>query len=250
MREDVKEAIDRVWPDDIVEMSSFDTEESYFYDVHPKLLRAFQRIKNVHPVHEREADPDPVWFDGSDPDEDPADHFETSRSYHLFFVSPEGKDFAFETEIETIAEPEFIDEESKEDEWEETLVEVRGTGRTGWSVAVSLVAPFALIKFGEMTSFADGSTSEPQIESFGETAPGESIAPEEHFRKTSPREYKILLNLREKIAGILEASKIAVLPEEELRMPVPWLRPSNETITAIEGRPLRVFDAFFFSENL
>jgi hypothetical protein len=39
-------------------------------------------------------------------------------------------------------------------------------------------------------------------------------------------------------------------PEEELRIPVPWLRPGKETIAAIESRPLRVFDAFFFSENL
>jgi hypothetical protein len=250
VREDVKEAIDRVWPDDIVEMS-FDADESYFYDVYPKLVSALHRIKSVHHIHEREADPGPVWFDGSDPDDDPPDHFETSRSYHLFFVSPVGKDFLFETEIETIGEPEFIGEESEEDEWEETLVEVRGTGRTGWVVAVSLVAPYAVIKFGEMTNYEDGDTTEPGIESYSEYDAGESIAPQENFRKTaSPRAYKILLNLREKIAGILETSKIAVLPEEELRIPVPWLRPGKETMAAIEGRPLSVFDAFFFSENL
>jgi hypothetical protein len=52
LRKDVQEAIDRVWPDGIVEMS-LDPGESYFFDVHPKLSRAFRRITNTQIVYER-----------------------------------------------------------------------------------------------------------------------------------------------------------------------------------------------------
>ncbi len=251
LRADVKDAIDRVWPDGIVELS-FDPDESYFYEVHPRLSRAFDRIENTHLVHEREADGGPVWWDQSDPEEDPPDECERSRSYHLFFVSPDGEDFVFETEAEGFAEPEFISEEFEEAGWEDNPIPARipGTGRTGWVVAVSLVAPFAVVELGDMTNFEDGSTTEPEIESHGATAEGQPINPEEHFRETaSPRAYEILLKLRAKIAGFLEKSGIAVLPEEEWRKPVPWLRGGADTIPGIEGRPVRVLNAFFFSEE-
>jgi hypothetical protein len=188
LRADVKDVIDRVWPGGIVEMS-FDPDESYFYEVHPKLPRAFHHIKNVHLVHEREADGGPVWWDQSDPEEDPPDEIERSRSYHLFFVSPEGKNFEFETEAEGFAEPELTGEEFEEAGWEDSPIEARipGTVRTGWVVAVSLLAPFAVIELGDVATFEDGSTTEPDIESYGETAEGEPINPEEHFRKTAGR---------------------------------------------------------------
>jgi hypothetical protein len=52
-----------------------------------------------------------------------------------------------------------------------------------------------------------------------------------------------------RISGILEKYGIAVLPAEEWRKPVPWLRADGDTLIGIEGKVIRVFDAFFF-ENL
>jgi hypothetical protein len=57
LRRDVQEAIDRVWPAGIVELS-FDSDESYFCEIYPKLSRAFHRIRNARLVCEREADED------------------------------------------------------------------------------------------------------------------------------------------------------------------------------------------------
>jgi len=37
LREDVREAIEHAWPDGVVEMA-FDSDESWFQDVHPKLV--------------------------------------------------------------------------------------------------------------------------------------------------------------------------------------------------------------------
>jgi hypothetical protein len=251
LRADVREAIERVWMHGIVELP-FDPDESYFHEVHPKLQSAFRKIKEAQLLHERGADGGPVWWDQSDPKEDPPDDFERTRSYHLFFVTPVGRDFGFETEAEGFAEPEFTGEEFDEAEWEDNLIPTRiaGRGRMGWVVAVSLVAPIAVIEAGNLTTYEDGSWTEPDIEFDGETADNEPFNREEHFRKTAgPRAYKTLMNLRAKIAGILEKLRIAVLPAEEWREPVPWLRGTEDTIAGIEGRPVRVLDAFFFSEE-
>ena len=88
LREDVREAIDRAWPDGVVDMA-FDADESYFWDVYPKLAAAVQRIKGAQLVHKREPEGGPVWFDHSDPEEDPPDDQERSRSYHLLLRLPD-----------------------------------------------------------------------------------------------------------------------------------------------------------------
>jgi hypothetical protein len=116
LRRDVQEAIDRVWPDGIVELS-FDSDESYFCEIYPKLSKVFHRIRNARLVQEREANGGPIWWDQPDPEEDPPDEIERSRSYHLFFVSPEGKAFTFETEAEGFEEPELTTEEFEEAGW-------------------------------------------------------------------------------------------------------------------------------------
>src|SRR6185369_16484581 len=97
LRRDVQEAIDRAWPDGLVELS-FDPDESYFCEVHPKLSQAFQRIPHAQLLQEREAEGGPIWWDNSDPEEDPPDEHKRAHSYHLFFVSPEDAAFRFETE--------------------------------------------------------------------------------------------------------------------------------------------------------
>jgi hypothetical protein len=107
LRKDVQAAMDRVWPDGIVEMS-FDRDASYFCEVHPKLSSALHRIPHAQLLREREGEGGPIWWGDSDPEEDPPDDMKNSRSYHLFFVSPEGESFTFETETEGISEPEFM----------------------------------------------------------------------------------------------------------------------------------------------
>jgi hypothetical protein len=54
------------------------------------------------------------------------------------------------------------------------------------------------------------------------------------------------VSLRAKIAGILEGFGVTVLPVEEWWKPVRWLRGSEETFIGLDGRALRVLDAFFF----
>ncbi len=249
LRSDVQEAIARVWPDDIVELP-FDLDESYFWGIHLELSRAFQRMQNARLVQEYEAEGGPIWWgeSGSDPDEDPPDEIGHSRSYHRFFVSPEGTAFTFETEAEGI-EPEFMTEEFEEAGWADDALASRipGSGRIGWVVAVSLLEPLAVIEFGDVVSYEDGSTTEAEIESCAHTVDGEPIRPEEQLRKyRGTQAYKRLVSLREKISGLLEKTGITVLPAEEWRKPVPWLRSGEECLIGLQGKPIRVLDAFFF----
>jgi hypothetical protein len=248
LRKDVKEAIDRVWPGRIVE-TPFDSDESYFHEVHATLSMAFARIPHTRLVSEREAEGGPAWWDDADHEEGLINYTEPSRSYHVFFVSPDGEAFTYETEIET--EPESLAEDFEEADWgEDPPVElVPGEGRTGWVVAVSLLAPFAVVEFGDMATFEDGARDEAEIEPYVLTADGKRIDLEAQFRKMKGEEaYKTLVALRAKISGILETWGIAVLPAEEWRKPVPWLRGGEETLMGVEDREVRVLDAFFFED--
>jgi hypothetical protein len=250
LRKDVQEAIDRVWPAGTVEMP-FEWDDSYFHRVQKKLSGTFDRIPHAR-LFEREAEREPIWWDDADPEDDLPDNMERSRSYHVFFVSPDGEAFAYETEIETVNEPEFMTEDFEEAGWGEgpPVVRVQGKGRTGWAVAVSLLAPFAVIELGDVAVYEDGATDEAEIESYAYTADGKRIDLEEQFRKMKGAEaYKTLLGLRAKIAGILERCGIAVLPAEEWRKPVPGLRGGEDTPMGIQGRAVRVLDAFFFEDS-
>ncbi len=244
LRTDVREAIERAWPDGVVEMA-FDSDESWFHDVYPKLASALRRIEGAQLAHEREPVPRPVWFHDSDDDDDPPlDDQEPSRSYHLFFVCPEGEAFNDETEIETIAEPHWDEDE---DESELSMETVAGSGRTGLAVAVSLIAPFAVITLSDMETYEDGSFSEPTVESHGFTETGQRIDPETEFLKSRGEQaFQMLLKLRGRVCDMLDKHGIGVLPETEWRKPVPWLRAGDEVFAGTVPEPVRVLDALFF----
>jgi hypothetical protein len=145
---------------------------------------------------------------------------EPSRSYHLFFVCPEGEAFR-----EVVA----------------------GTVRTGWSVCVSLLAPFAVITLSDMSTFEDGCSSGPSLEPQAFTETGQRIDPEAEFRKSKgERAFQVLMKLRDRICGILEKHGIVVLPEAEWLKPVAWLRSDEAVFAETAGEPIRVLDAFFF----
>src|SRR5260370_32183734 len=98
LRSDVVAAIQRAWPGGVVEMP-FGSEESWFWDVHPKLVTAFQRLKGVRLLHGSGAEEMPRWRDTDE--EDFLHDSDLSHSYQLFFVVPEGDAFTFETQLET-----------------------------------------------------------------------------------------------------------------------------------------------------
>jgi hypothetical protein len=230
LRKDVEEAIGRLWPDGMVTMN-VDYEDSWFLAVQPKLARAWNRLKGAQLIFEREAEGGPIWRPASDPDQEPPGERAANRSYHLYFVVPDGVRFEFTTEME--------------DNIDGRIEKVHGNGQTGWCVAVSLLAPFAVITLGERIAYENGDVMEPTLESYLETIEGDPIDPEQHFREMVAEEaFSHLTAVRRKIVGTLEKLGVTVLPQEEWKKRVSKSRvgdgPSRE--------PVRVLDALFYEE--
>jgi hypothetical protein len=185
-------------------------------------------------VYEREAGGGPGWNEGSDPDEDPPDWSEPTRSYHLFFLSPSGPRCSFDTET---LEP---DEDGVERRF-------AGQGRVGHTVAVSLVASFALVALNEFETFENGSRSEPGIQFEGFDLHGKRLDAEEHYLEMFGEETMgILADQRGRIARALQEEGIAVLLEEHLNTSLPWLQAGEDVVQGFTGEPLTLRDAFFF----
>ena len=69
LRDDVREAIELSLPNNVVELT-FDPDDSYFWDVRPKLERALAKVGNAMLMFERDVEDDTG-----------------ARSYFLYFVS-------------------------------------------------------------------------------------------------------------------------------------------------------------------
>lgn len=120
-------------------------------------------------LHESGPGDAPPWTD--EDDDELAYHIALSQSYHLFFVVPKDEAFPFETQFEGDREPEFEEllERPASGGDDTDMIAAQGRGYRGWSVAVSLVVPFAAITLSEYTVFDDGficnplSTATPRI---------------------------------------------------------------------------------------
>lgn len=225
-RKDIHKAIERLWPNGLVELS-VDFEDSWFVELQPKVTHALRSLKGSQLLFEREAQGDPVWRPESD--QAPPEECAPDRSYHLYFIVPEGDSFEFTTE--------------SEDYIEGGIETVHGVGRTGWCVAVSLLAPFAVITLGESIEYENGETMEPTLESPLAAMDGSAIDPLERFREMVAEEaFSRLMAVQRKIAEILEKCGIAVLPDREWKKPVSRLR-AGDGVSLRE--PLRVLDAPF-----
>ncbi|MGO9271361.1 MAG: hypothetical protein ACLQOO_14065 [Terriglobia bacterium] len=185
-------------------------------------------------------------------DEDPPDWDEHSRSYHVFFLSPNGARFKYETEHEVLGEDEFDDEEAENEEFGEETEPgqariVKGHGRIGLAVAVSVVAPFALITLDRLVNFEDGSETEPDLGPSVFTEEGEAMDPTAYILELAGKDAPpVLRDLSARIAGILERHQISVLAPEDARKLVPWLQGGEEVFAGVGGQPITVREAFFF----
>ncbi len=225
-------AIERAWPDGVVEM--IDLDEAPFRDKYPALKARLSRISGSELVYEREPEGGPRWHEGSNPHEDPPDWSEPTRSYHLFFLSPSDPRCSFGTET---VEP---DQEGVERRFE-------GEGRVGHTVAVSVVAPFALVALNQYETFENGSRSEPGIELHVFDLEMKRLDAERHCLELFGEEsMRILAEQRKWIARILKEHALSVLPDECLDTPLPWLRAGEDLLQDSTKKPLTVRDAFFF----
>ena len=226
----IADAIRDAWPDGVIDLS-VDWDDAPFWEAYTKLKAALSHIPRSAIFYEREPEGGPRWGETSNPDEDPPDWHDESRSYCLFFVSSTDDRLKFATDT---VEP---DEEGVERRFQ-------GEGRIGYVVAASLVAPFAAVTLDQMEVFENGSRSEPDVEPHIFGLDGRKVNSDDHYRElVDEAGFMVLRTLRAEIVRVLGARAIAVIPEEDLERPVRWLRTSEEVVV---GEPITVWDAFFF----
>ncbi len=199
-----------LWPEGVIQM--FQLQESAFWDLHPKLDRKLRGIKGVRVVFERPPE-QPVELS-----EDPDDGVvllldEPARSYYLYFLSPTRPEFHYR-----------IDRTPA------------GQGDIGLVLALSLVAPVAMMRGARREDFEDGTTLVPEVT--GDNALAPVTLP--------PGSEPIIDSLIQSITKIVDAAEIMVLPPALLQVPVDWLTADPDL--ALDG-PVTVQDAFFFSER-
>jgi hypothetical protein len=228
----VADAIRQAWPDGVIDMP-VDSDDAPFWDVCPRLKAALSHIPQGAVFYERDPRGGPKWDETSNPDEDPPGWHAGSRSYYLFFVSSTDERCTFATDT---LEP---DEEGIERRFQ-------GKGRIGYVVAVSLVAPFALVTLDQMEAFENGTKSEPDVEPHIFDPQGR-VDSEDYYRELLDEAgFMALRTLRAEIVRVLGKYPVAVIPQEDLDRPVRWLRASEDVVVGLAGEPITVRDAFFF----
>jgi hypothetical protein len=233
---DVVQLVRKLFPEGIVELPG-DFDEVDIEAASADVRKRLTDIEGADLLYEQDPRGGPVWNDDADPEEDPPTDFEHSRSYMLMFLALRGEPFCYETE-------DLFEDES------EVQRKVQGTGRIGCTVAVSLLAPVAIVKFGDMEQLDDGSQILPQIDDNIFDLDERPIDPETHFRSMMGEEaVQALQRLAETITARLAACGLRTLAASELEKPLRWLRAGEETLIGADlDSVITVRDALFFEQ--
>lgn len=239
LRLDVLRALERAFPDGIVEPVWY--EDSWLADAWDDLREEMARVPDASLLHDRCPFIEIRWsIDMGEDDEDDPEAWDDpgwddlERSYGLFFLGPPGEAFRFESEM---------DVPTDEGEWRLA----RGFGRIGWIVAVSAVAPYALLRVRSLDT-EDDVPLDPDIEQRMFDEEGRPVSEEDVLREgLGDGENRALDRLRDRIVEMLRSRGIAVLSEAELAAPLPRMRWSPEVLVGVDADgSLTVEDALFF----
>jgi hypothetical protein len=236
IRPDLQRVIETVFPDDIVELP-YEREEGeldeLYETVRPKLLT----LLGTGLFYELPADDKaPTWDDDDDASWDSYPIGDVSYSYRRYFLG--------------LADPKYqITEPDEEMDENEHVVEVERTETLGCIVALCEFAPVAIVKLDSMGDSGEWGHTVPDICDHVFEPNGEPADPEAFFSEWFGTEAVAQAReMREAIVGELESLRITVIPGNEAKKAVPWLKAGEEVIceSVSMGKPITVRDAFFF----
>lgn len=231
---DILDAIRKAHPYDTVE-KPIGFDESYLKSVYEKLEKALSEIDGTELGYERDADGNescPALSGAATLSRWDDWHY----SYHLFFVGLAEDRFRY-----------LCDTLEPAEDGEERRVE--GTGMIGCTVAVSLLAPYALVKLRSLERYSETSQTTPELDHPVYSLEGEPIEMQSHFRETMGDEaVEALKSLSSRIARILDSVGIRLLAEDVEEKPVGRLTAAEEVLAGpkVTGKPITVREAFFF----
>ncbi|MBI3117081.1 MAG: hypothetical protein HYZ00_00230 [Candidatus Hydrogenedentes bacterium] len=243
---DIVQAVKAIYSGGIVSSDALYDEESYYDGIRDDVRRALHTIKGVDLLYDRPPEARPHWEEGDDPDEDPPSWTEEPASYDLHFVALQGEEYLFEGEMDEDA----FNEELQDVE----TVTLPTVGRIGCAVGVSIVGPYAVIRFTEMEFTETGSHTQPDIEVRVFDLDGTELDLEEHYKELFLEEgIQALRSLREEITQKLAPFGIRVLSDAELKKHVPGLKLDPEILQSDpaffpfkQKKGVTVEDALFF----
>ena len=236
---DVLEAIREAYLEDVVSDDVLHIEESYYDAICEEVRAALRAITTADVLYDRPPDGRLHWEEGSDPGEDAPDWSEDSSSYDLLFLGLRGEQFTFEGETE--------EEEMPDDDDEPITVKVSCEGCVGCAVGISLVAPFAVVRFTEKEWTETGSETMPDIWPSAFDLNFKPLDMEAHDEELYLEErIEALRNLRAEITRVLEGFGIRVLTEQELGAEIPGLKPNPTRNQWEQKETANVSEALFF----
>lgn len=240
VRPDLREALEKYFPDGIIEWPSEEEhEEGQVADLYDRLCGSLAGLPGVGLFHEQPADSRvAAWHADNDDDGDAAAFpgSDMSYSYRRYFLG------LADAQCEMPVEYQEEDEDGE-------LAEVEGTDTLGCVVALCEFAPLAIVRFDSIWSAESGSSTLPDIGDHIFDERGVPVDLEAHFAELFGDDAMVVARrLREAIIALLQSRGVTIIPDDEARKTVPWLTVGEEVLVPSggQGAPLAVQDAFFF----
>ena len=236
--EEIQQIIRNAFPEGKVSGDSFYDGDSYYAGIGEEVRAALIGIDAAsHALHRPPLDT-AVWDEEGEPDDEylwP----DSPRTYDILFLGPDGEAFEFEGSYE-------------EDGWDEEKedyvpVVVPMTGRVGYNVGISMVAPFAAVQRGFLYVSESGPSSPDIVFGRDRDEQQEEGSPFDDPEFLTPEAAATLKAFEEKLHAILATFGIHVLTEAELDEPVPGLAPDAEMQHVTKSENATVGDALFFT---
>lgn len=239
----LEELLRSTFPDGVVEWNVDPDEGTYLAEVYPKLTSRLRKIPDVRILFEDPGAsrlPGDEWaskgaaaWDHEEDDFPESDKLE--KSYHHFFLGLRDESCR------------YVIEDTEENEDGEA-VSVERIGTIGCLVAISELAPVAVIQFDSIEQSEEWGDLLPDVGEHVFSLDGKPIPMETYFLETHGHEgVKQLRRLRDRIARVLDSLEITIIPPEACNEPVAWLKADDEAfVRAGPGEPITILDAFFF----
>lgn len=284
IRNDILETLDQIYPDKMIEMWK-GMEVSYLEEIYEDLQNDLGEIETAAIEYERDWTGDDLECEcecegckecsEADEDEDenteentdestdentdenteeeasivgeekeadlvePSEEDNLASSYHLFFLALQGDQYEYECQAED------LDEKGN-------TVFVNGVGVVGCCVAVSLLAPFALVTPASMEIYDDDSCTFPDIDlhyinSNKETNHLEDYIDANFTGLLEKEDIQGLNDLMNRVATVLDAHGVSLLPPDEGDKPVSWLKPAEDVFIEVpEDENITLKEALFY----
>ena len=236
--EEVNRVIRNAFPDGRVTGDYYYDGDSYYDGIGDEVRAALMGVDPAVHVHHRPTQEMVVWDEEGEPGDEnlwPDD----PRTYDIVFLSPDGEVFAFDGSFE-------------EDGWDEEKedfvpVTVPMTGRVGYIVGISMIAPFAAVQRGFLYVSEDGPSSPDIVFGRERDEVEDEGSPFDDPEFLTPDAAATLKAFEEKIHAVLASFGIHVLTEAELNEPIPGLAPDAEMQRVTKAEYATVGDALFFT---